>query len=253
MGERVSHAPLRNIAKVQSIRKELWPMLIHVAFKGVGRVAPVAALLCACMFCGCVGTPPRVPPSQQPGVGALSCSAGQEWCNGDCRDPGFFINNDQNCGRCGNFCSPSSEACNGVSCGCAAGYTSCMGSCVSSTSFFSDNNNCGSCGHSCGIGESCTGGVCQKMFGRRASDSSKANAMLGSAHYTLVAHSPSMSCSSVLSKIAPLCSASVDRSNATPCVLGEISTGRNEATDGNSRTAFRYPRLTPALSTLPRD
>jgi hypothetical protein len=124
---------------------------------------------------------------------------------------------------------------------------------VSSTSFFSDNNNCGSCGHSCGIGESCTGGFCQKMLGRRTSDTSKANAMLASARYAFVAHAPSMRCSSVLSKIAPLCSASVDRSNATPCLSEKIRAGRNEPTGGNSRDSFTYPRLTPAISTSPRD
>jgi len=103
---------------------------------------------------------PPVPQSSASGPGA--CAAGEDWCEGRCMSPGDFINNDSNCGRCGNRCS-FNESCTGVSCGCAAGYTSCMGQCMSSASFISDNNNCGSCGHSCSIGESCTGGTCMKQ------------------------------------------------------------------------------------------
>ncbi len=91
-----------------------------------------------------------------------SCTAGQEWCQGDCKDNSAFLNDNNNCGRCGNSCGIG-ESCFAGSCGCAAGYTSCMGSCVSDSSFISDNNNCGSCGRSCSIGESCTGGTCMKQ------------------------------------------------------------------------------------------
>jgi hypothetical protein len=108
---------------------------------------------------------PRAPPTSQAGTpasGPGSCSAGQEWCNGECVDSSAFINNDSNCGRCGNRCS-FNESCTGTSCGCAPGYESCMGQCVSSASFISDSNNCGRCGNSCSAGESCFGGSCRKL------------------------------------------------------------------------------------------
>lgn len=116
--------------------------------------------------CSCVPLnrmPPQQPPATGSSIGPTSCSAGQEWCEGKCRDIGFFVGNNDNCGRCGNRCSAISESCTGTSCGCAAGYESCMGSCVSSAGFMSDNNNCGRCGNSCSIGESCMGGTCQKF------------------------------------------------------------------------------------------
>jgi len=97
-----------------------------------------------------------------PAGGPASCTAGQEWCMGECKDSSAFLNDDNNCGRCGNSCGIG-ESCFGGSCSCAAGYTSCMGSCVSDSAFISDNNNCGSCGNSCSIGESCTGGTCMKQ------------------------------------------------------------------------------------------
>jgi hypothetical protein len=109
--------------------------------------------------------PGKNPPIGFPGAGSsgpASCTAGQEWCQGECKDSSAFINDDNNCGRCGNSCGIG-ESCTGGSCSCAAGYTSCMGSCVSDSSFISDNNNCGSCGHACSIGESCMGGTCTKI------------------------------------------------------------------------------------------
>lgn len=125
-----------NNAPVQVIRKtNPWP--------GPGNNAPIT-------FPGS--------PSSGPG----SCSAGTEWCMGSCKSTIDFMNDDNNCGRCGNSCRIG-ESCTGGSCRCAAGYSSCMGSCVSDSSFISDNNNCGSCGHSCSIGESCTGGTCIKQ------------------------------------------------------------------------------------------
>jgi hypothetical protein len=175
----------------------------HPSFQGLARVAPALFLS---MLTGCVGIPRRVPPQQQPSPGPLACSGGEEWCNGECRDPGFFVNNNQNCGRCNNSCGAVSESCNGVSCGCAMGYTSCMGSCMSSVSFISDNNNCGSCGHSCSIGESCTGGICQKMPGlRSASATGKGSATPDSACDKVKPRIATARCSRVLSKLAPLC------------------------------------------------
>jgi len=106
----------------------------------------------------------RAPPSVQAGstaAGPGGCSVGQEWCNGQCVDSSSFINNDSNCGRCGNMCS-FNQSCTGTSCGCAPGYESCMGQCVSSASFIGDSSNCGRCGNSCSAGESCLGGSCRK-------------------------------------------------------------------------------------------
>ncbi|HKW15900.1 MAG TPA: hypothetical protein VJO35_00180 [Terriglobales bacterium] len=102
------------------------------------------------------------PSSPAPNSGPASCSAGQEWCQGQCVDGSAFLNDSQNCGRCGNSCS-FSESCTGGSCSCAPGYSSCMGQCTSDASFMSDNQNCGRCGNSCAIGESCLGGSCRKM------------------------------------------------------------------------------------------
>ena len=105
--------------------------------------------------------PPVGFPGNTPATGPASCSAGEEWCMGSCKSTIDFVNDNHNCGRCGNSCSIN-ESCTGGSCSCALGYTSCMGSCVSDSSFISDNNNCGSCGHSCSFNESCTGGMCMK-------------------------------------------------------------------------------------------
>jgi hypothetical protein len=107
---------------------------------------------------------PTTQPSSGPTSGPASCSVGKDWCQGRCVDSITYVNDDQNCGRCGNRCSIPSESCTGGFCGCAPSYTSCMGQCVSSATFISDSNNCGSCGHSCAIGQSCLGGTCQRTF-----------------------------------------------------------------------------------------
>ena len=172
-----------------------------------GRSRALSALVLMISMVGCVGTPTHMPPSQHPIPGPLSCSPGQEWCTGDCRDTAFFISNDENCGRCGNSCSMS-ESCIGMSCGCAAGYVSCLGSCVSSTSFMSDNSNCGSCGHSCGIGESSTGGFCHKMPGLQNGGSTGKGGTPPDAMCTnLIPPGATIRCSLALSKLAPFCAA----------------------------------------------
>lgn len=124
--------------------------------------APVQVIRKTRPWPGPGNNPPIGFPGSTPATGPSSCSAGQEWCMGSCKDTIDFMNDSSNCGRCGNSCSIN-ESCTGGFCGCAAGYSSCMGSCVSDSSFISDNNNCGSCGHSCSIGESCTGGMCMKQ------------------------------------------------------------------------------------------
>jgi hypothetical protein len=106
--------------------------------------------------------PPPIPQIGSPTSGPASCTAGQDWCRGECVDDSAFLNDSSNCGRCGNSCSIN-ESCTGGSCGCAPGYESCMGQCVSSASFISDSSNCGRCGNFCGAGESCFGGTCRKF------------------------------------------------------------------------------------------
>ena|SRR5215468_1441091 len=130
-------------------------------------LAPVASLLVALTLvaCGHILLPPPTPTPPPPSgrqSGPTSCSAGQEWCMGDCIDTIQFMHDSSNCGRCGNRCSIS-ETCTGGFCSCAPGYESCMGRCVNSTSFISDSSNCGRCGNICSIGESCIGGSCRKL------------------------------------------------------------------------------------------
>ena len=99
------------------------------------------------------------PPSANPAIAA--CAPGQESCRGSCVDTITFMNDPNNCGRCGNSCSVG-EVCTAGSCSCAPGYSSCMGSCVNDASFMGDNNNCGRCGNGCSIGQSCLGGSCTR-------------------------------------------------------------------------------------------
>lgn len=126
------------------------------------NTAPVQVIRRTRGWPGPGNNPPIGFPGSTPATGPSSCSVGEEWCMGSCKSTIDFMNDDNNCGRCGNSCRIG-ESCTGGSCGCSAGYSSCMGSCVSDSSFISDNNNCGSCGHSCSIGESCTGGMCMKQ------------------------------------------------------------------------------------------
>jgi len=88
------------------------------------------------------------PRPSTPGIGPTACSATQEWCQGRCVDSITFVNDTNNCGRCGNHCS-FSETCRGGFCACGPGYENCMGRCMSSASFTSDSQNCGRCGNSC--------------------------------------------------------------------------------------------------------
>lgn len=123
-------------------------------------LAPTLLAIFLLGSCAVTRTPPATPPSTTPGIG--NCSTGQEFCQGRCVDTITFVNDSQNCGRCGNQCS-FSETCTGGFCGCAAGSEMCMGQCVNSATFMSDSQNCGRCGNSCAGGESCFGGTCRKM------------------------------------------------------------------------------------------
>ena len=112
----------------------------------------------------CIPTqgPQTTPPGQAPPIGPSSCTIGQEWCQGSCVDSISFVNDNANCGRCGNCCSYS-ETCTGGFCQCSPSYEMCQGSCTSTSSFISDSSNCGRCGSICFGGQSCVGGMCQKL------------------------------------------------------------------------------------------
>ena len=114
---------------------------------------------------GCIANPPiatNPAPAAPPKIGPGSCSLGKDWCMGQCKSQIDYVNDNANCGRCGNQCAYN-QACTGGFCQCAPGYDSCMGQCKSSSDYISDNSNCGRCGNSCGIGESCMGGTCRKF------------------------------------------------------------------------------------------
>jgi len=114
---------------------------------------------------GCIGNPTTAPnavPTPPATTGPASCSAGQDWCHGSCVDTITFVNDNDNCGRCGNRCSYNQQ-CTGGFCQCGPGYDSCMGQCKSMGDYIIDNQNCGRCGNICGVGESCIGGSCRKL------------------------------------------------------------------------------------------
>lgn len=101
------------------------------------------------------------PPTAGTSTSPFDCPAGEEYCHGSCVNTASFINDSNNCGRCGNHCS-FSESCTGGSCSCGPGYTSCMGSCVSQASFMGDSSNCGRCANMCSVGQTCMGGTCMR-------------------------------------------------------------------------------------------
>ncbi|MBV9626268.1 MAG: hypothetical protein JOZ14_20055 [Acidobacteria bacterium] len=90
-------------------------------------------------------------------TGPGSCSLGQQWCQGRCLHTASFLNDADNCGRCGNRCAIS-ETCTAGWCECAAGYERGMGTCVNNATFMSDAQNRGRCGNCCAVGENCVGG-----------------------------------------------------------------------------------------------
>jgi len=100
------------------------------------------------------------PPSGTQG-GPFNCPLGEEFCNGRCVNTLSYMNDDNNCGRCGNSCS-AGQSCRGGFCSCAVGSTSCNGTCISDGQLMSDNNNCGRCGNMCSIGQTCMGGTCMR-------------------------------------------------------------------------------------------
>ena len=88
-------------------------------------------------------------------IDAPLCPASQSDCGGTCATLTSDVNN---CGACGNACSPGNVCSNG-SCAlsCQASLTDCSGTCAN---LMSDNANCGACGTACDAGQVCTSGQC---------------------------------------------------------------------------------------------
>ena len=67
---------------------------------------------------GCIGNPPNAPnpvPTAPPKVGPASCALGKDWCMGQCKSSIDYVNDNANCGRCGNSCGIG-ESCFGGTC-----------------------------------------------------------------------------------------------------------------------------------------
>lgn len=77
--------------------------------------APVQVIRRTRPWPGPGNNPPIGFPGSTPATGPTSCSAGQEWCMGSCKSTIDFMNDDNNCGRCGNSCHIG-ESCTGGSC-----------------------------------------------------------------------------------------------------------------------------------------
>jgi len=132
--------------------------------KGVRMRAQISLLCLSLSLLGCAipAGGPQTNPGTAPPVGPASCQTSQQWCHGSCVDSSSFLNDDQNCGRCGNSCSIG-ESCTGGSCSCSPGSEKCMGQCRSTASYISDSQNCGRCGNICFGTEQCIGGSCRTM------------------------------------------------------------------------------------------
>jgi len=77
--------------------------------------APVQVIRRTRSWPGPGNNPPIGFPGSTPASGPTSCSAGEEWCMGSCKSTIDFMNDDNNCGRCGNSCSIA-ESCTGGMC-----------------------------------------------------------------------------------------------------------------------------------------
>jgi hypothetical protein len=74
------------------------------------------------------------------------CDAIDQDCDGDPYN-GYDLNSDRNnCGMCGNACSPDAICCGGM--------------CLPVKDLYDDPKNCGMCGHVCGDGQYCCQGDC---------------------------------------------------------------------------------------------
>src|SRR5262249_32571394 len=122
-----------------------------------------------CGACGHVCVAANGTPTCNGGTcGISSCSAGFANCDGNPAN-GCETNTTtdvNNCGSCGQVCSPLNDtpACvNGVCASvCNAGFANCNGNPANGceTNITTDVNNCGSCGHICPPLTVCTAGLC---------------------------------------------------------------------------------------------
>ena len=82
--------------------------------------------------------------------GNSCCTSGQTCQGGVCKCPGGLLNDNLNCGQCGNVCT-SGQTCQGGICKCSSGV-------------LNDKSNCGMCGLACGGTKTiCCGGVCSDL------------------------------------------------------------------------------------------
>jgi hypothetical protein len=99
------------------------------------------------------------------------CDGTDRNCDGTV-DTGFdLLNDNDNCGECGNECNAGLQCCQGAcmnlqtsedACGtcdtqCGEGRSCCSGGCVDTQT---STSHCGGCGEACMQGETCSGGLC---------------------------------------------------------------------------------------------
>jgi hypothetical protein len=118
---------------------------------------------CSCTMCTVMngGSGPTVDAGTD-GGGHVDCGTGGAFCNGACVN---IASDPNNCGGCGNKCSPPG-VCSNMQCQgggndsgtlCGSGMTMCGGVC---TNTMSDPNNCGVCAFPCNKMQTCQLGQC---------------------------------------------------------------------------------------------
>ncbi|MFW6050277.1 MAG: MopE-related protein [Myxococcota bacterium] len=99
------------------------------------------------------------------------CDGRDNDCDGEVDEDFDLLNDEENCGECGNSCGTGLTCCSGEcmnldtsedACGecgeaCGSGRTCCGGECVN---LETDTDHCGECGEGCGDGETCCSGSC---------------------------------------------------------------------------------------------
>ncbi|MFW6023543.1 MAG: hypothetical protein ACOC9O_02245, partial [Myxococcota bacterium] len=102
------------------------------------------------------------------------CDGKDNDCDGEVDEDFDLLNDESNCGECGNTCDDGLTCCSGEcvnlqtsedACGscdnsCGSGLTCCGGSCADTQR---DSNHCGGCGEACLSTEECSNGKCCPM------------------------------------------------------------------------------------------